>query len=86
MSHYVVHAPFGTDKRSIRSIWIKGFRIKRRSMLPWWRVWTKSGRFDGLCRSKGIADHTVIIFMSDNGGYTIGRADKNAPLSEEKVP
>ena len=33
---------------------------------------------------KGIAQNTVIIFMSDNGGYTIGRTNKNYPLSEGK--
>ena len=33
---------------------------------------------------KGIAQNTVVIFMSDNGGYTIGRPDKNFPLSEGK--
>ena len=33
---------------------------------------------------KGIAQNTVVIFMSDNGGYTIGRPDKNSPLSEGK--
>ena len=84
MSHYAVHAPFGTDRRFYQKYADKGLSHKEAQYAALWRVWIKFRRFNGLCGRKGIADNTVIIFMSDNGGYTIGRHDKNYPLSEGK--
>lgn len=85
MSHYAVHAPFGTDKRFYQKYMDKGLPHKEAQYAALVEGMDKSlGDLMDYVDRKGIADHTVIIFMSDNGGYTIGRADKNAPLSEGK--
>lgn len=85
MSHNAVHAPFGTDKRFYQKYMDKGLPHKEAQYAALVEGMDKSlGDLMDYVDRKGIADHTVIIFMSDNGGYTIGRADKNAPLSEGK--
>ena len=85
MSHYAVHAPFGTDKRFYQKYIDKGLPHKEAQYAALVEGMDKSlGDLMDYVDRKGIADNTVIIFMSDNGGYTIGRADKNAPLSEGK--
>jgi len=85
MSHYAVHAPFGTDKRFYQKYLDKGLTHKEAQYAALLEGMDKSlGDLMDYVDRKGIADHTVILFMSDNGGYTIGRADKNFPLSEGK--
>lgn len=85
MSHYAVHAPFGTDKRFYQKYVNKGLEHKEAQYAALLEGMDKSlGDLMDYVDRKGIADNTVIIFMSDNGGYTIGRPDKNFPLSEGK--
>ena len=85
MSHYAVHAPFGTDRRFYQKYADKGLSHKEAQYAALLEGMDKSlGDLMDYVDEKGIADNTVIIFMSDNGGYTIGRHDKNYPLSEGK--
>lgn len=85
MSHYAVHAPFKTDKRFYQKYIDKGLTHKEAQYAALLEGMDKSlGDLMDYVDEKGIADQTIIIFMSDNGGYTIGRADKNFPLSEGK--
>ena len=85
MSHYAVHAPFGTDRRFYQKYADKGLSHKEAQYAALLEGLDKSlGDLMDYVDEKGIADNTVIIFMSDNGGYTIGRHDKNYPLSEGK--
>lgn len=85
MSHYAVHAPFKTDKRFYQKYVDKGLTHKEAQYAALLEGMDKSlGDLMDYVNRKGIADNTVIIFMSDNGGYTIGRTEKNFPLSEGK--
>ena len=85
MSHYAVHAPFKTDKRFYQKYIDKGLTHREAQYAALLEGMDKSlGDLMDYVQQKGIADNTVIIFMSDNGGYTIGRTDKNFPLSEGK--
>ena len=85
MSHYAVHAPFATDKRFYNKYVAKGLSHKEAQYAGLVEGMDKSlGDLMDYLEVKGIAQNTVIIFMSDNGGYTIGRTDKNYPLSEGK--
>ena len=85
MSHYAVHAPFATDKRFYDSYIAKGLSHKEAQYAGLVEGMDKSlGDLMDYLEVKGIAQNTVIIFMSDNGGYTIGRTNKNYPLSEGK--
>ena len=85
MSHYAVHAPFATDKRFYDRYIAKGLSHKEAQYAGLVEGMDKSlGDLMDYLEVKGIAQNTVIIFMSDNGGYTIGRTNKNYPLSEGK--
>lgn len=85
MSHYAVHAPFATDKRFYDRYKEAGLSHKEAQYAGLVEGMDKSlGDLMDYVAEKGIAQNTIIIFMSDNGGYTIGRPDKNAPLDEGK--
>ena len=85
MSHYAVHAPFAIDKRFYDKYIAKGLSHKEAQYAGLVEGMDKSlGDLMDYLEEKGIAQNTVVIFMSDNGGYTIGRPDKNFPLSEGK--
>lgn len=83
MSHYAVHAPFKADKRFVQKYRDRGMSETEAEYAAIVEGMDKSlGDLMDLVQNKGIADNTVIIFMSDNGGYSVGaRHDKsNAPL------
>lgn len=85
MSHYAVHAPFATDKRFYRKYIDRGMPHKEAQYAALLEGMDKSlGDLMDYVQQKGIAENTIIIFMSDNGGYTIRRDNKNFPLSEGK--
>lgn len=85
MSHYAVHAPFATDQRYYQKYINKSLTHKKAQYAGLLEGMDKSlGDLMDYVQQKGIADNTIIIFMSDNGGYTLGRSDSNFPLSEGK--
>lgn len=85
MSHYAVHAPFKPDKRFIQKYLDRGMLPNEAYYASLLEGMDKSlGDLMDLAEEKGIADHTIFIFMSDNGGYSVGRggeaAGRNYPL------
>lgn len=85
LSHYAVHAPFATDSRYYDKYIAAGLSKKEAQYAGLLEGMDKSlGDILDYLQTKGIAQNTIVIFMSDNGGYTLGRPDKNAPLSGGK--
>ncbi|MDO5571519.1 MAG: sulfatase [Bacteroidales bacterium] len=81
MSHYAVHAPFAKDDRFYKKYREKGLSDREAQYAGLVEGMDKSlGDIMDYLEQKGIDDNTVVIFMSDNGGYTVGRVDKNYPL------
>lgn len=85
MSHYAVHAPFAADKRYYQKYIDKGMTPTEARYATLLEGMDKSlGDLMDLVEKRGIADNTIIIFMSDNGGYSVGRggeaAQRNYPL------
>ena len=83
MGHYAVHAPYKADKRFIQKYRDRGLSETEAQYAAIVEGMDKSlGDLMDLVEKRGIADNTIIIFMSDNGGYSVGvRDDKsNAPL------
>ncbi len=81
MSHYAVHAPYASDKRYYQKYIDMGLSREEARYAGLIEGMDKSlGDFMDLVQQRGIADNTIIIFMSDNGGYTVRRPDKNYPL------
>lgn len=85
MSHYAVHAPFKADKRFVQKYIEKGLSQKEAEYASLIEGMDKSlGDLMDWVENKGIEKNTIIIFMSDNGGYSVGRggeaALRNYPL------
>lgn len=85
MSHYAVHAPFTADKRFYQKYIEKGLPVKEAEYASLVEGMDKSlGDLMTFVEKEGIAENTIILFMSDNGGYSVGRggeaAMRNYPL------
>lgn len=85
MSHYAVHAPFTADKRFYDKYKKAGLTDKEAEYASLVEGMDKSlGDLMDWVEKRGIADNTIVIFMSDNGGYSVGRGgeamQRNYPL------
>lgn len=88
MSHYAVHAPFEADKRFYQKYIDMGLVDQEARYASIVEGMDKSlGDIMDYLEKRGIADNTIILFMSDNGGYSVGvrsktfdNINKNAPL------
>lgn len=87
MAHYAVHVPFAPDSRFIEKYRAAGLDKTEAMYAALVEGMDKSlGDIMAHLEKKGIADNTVILFMSDNGGLSVsGRAGKpnthNLPLA-----
>lgn len=73
MSHYAVHIPFAADNRFYQDYIDKGLEEYEARFASIVEGMDKSlGDIMDYLEDKGIADNTIILFMSDNGGYTVG--------------
>jgi arylsulfatase A-like enzyme len=90
MSHYAVHVPYAEDKRFIKRYVDAGLHPIEAQYAAIVEGMDKSlGDLMANVRRHGIADDTVVLFMSDNGGLSAhGRGGEphthNKPLSSGK--
>ena len=85
MSHYAVHAPFKEDMRFYQHYLDKGLSVKEAQYASLVEGMDKSlGDLMDFVEKRGVAENTIILFMSDNGGYSVGRGgeatQRNYPL------
>ncbi len=88
LAHYAVHIPFDADNRFYDKYKKQGFEEQEARFASIVEGMDKSlGDIIDYVEEKGIVDNTIILFMSDNGGYTVGvrnktfgGVNKNAPL------
>ena len=92
LSHYSNHTPIQRDERFIRKYLDAGLDENEARYASMVEGMDKSlGDVLDYLEAKGVADDTIIIFMSDNGGHCLGQ-DKggrphtqNLPLREGKA-
>lgn len=90
MSHYAVHAPLEIDQRFYQAYIDKGLDEKEARYAAMVEGMDKSlGDLLNYLEEKGIAERTIVLFMSDNGGLSAGgrggeRHTHNKPLSSGK--
>ncbi len=71
MSHYAVHVPFAADERFIRKYREMGLPEPEARYAAMVEGMDKSlGDIMDYLKKKKIDDNTIILFMSDNGGYS----------------
>lgn len=85
MSHYAVHAPL--QGKSDKVSYFEGIPAEDRQGHPHYAAMVESvddsvGRIMRTLDELGIADRTLVVFTSDNGGYA--KATDNAPLRANK--
>lgn len=90
MSHYAVHTPIYGDKRFLQKYLDRGLDETEAKYATMVEGMDKSlGDIMDYLKEKGLAENTVILFMSDNGGLSaVARGGKphthNKPLASGK--
>lgn len=90
MSHYAVHVPFDRDKRFYQSYIDRGMDPIEAAYAALIEGMDRSlGDLRAYLRERGVAENTVVIFLSDNGGLAAcsrgGRpGSQNWPLRSGK--
>ena len=90
MAHYAVHTPLMADNRFIQKYINQGLDIKEAKYAALVEGMDKSlGDLMDYLKEKNLEEHTIIMFMSDNGGLSaVARAGEkhthNKPLASGK--
>ena len=87
MSHYAVHIPIDRDVRYYQKYRDKGLSEKEAAYASLIEGMDESlGEILGWLDRNGERERTVIIFMSDNGGYATGSYYRDEPLFTQNAP
>ena len=87
MSHYAVHVPVDRDVRFFDKYRRKGLSEKEAAYASLIEGVDKSlGDILAWLDSNGLADNTIVLFMSDNGGYATGSEWRDEPLYIQNAP
>ena len=87
MSHYAVHIPIDRDMRFYQTYRDKGLSEKEAAYASLIAGMDKSlGDILGWLDRNGASQNTVVIFMSDNGGYATGSYYRDEPLYTQNAP
>ena len=87
MSHYAVHIPIDHDMRFYEKYRRKGLSEKEAAYASLIEGMDKSlGDILDWLECNGQAENTIIIFMSDNGGYASGKEWRDEPLFTQNAP
>jgi arylsulfatase A-like enzyme len=87
LSHWSVHGPFKAKEDKIRKYEAKKKALGEKQISPVYAAMVESvdecvGRVMAKLEETGLADRTVVIFMSDNGG--VKKVTSMSPLRGEK--
>ena len=87
LSHYAVHIPIDRDMRFYAKYRAKGLSEKEASYASLIEGVDKSlGDILDWLEHSGEAERTIVLFMSDNGGYATGREWRDEPLYTQNAP
>ncbi len=87
MSHYAVHIPIDRDKRYYDKYIAQGLAPKDAAYASLVEGMDASlGELLDYLDKTGQADNTIVIFMSDNGGYATGSQWREGPLFTQNAP
>jgi arylsulfatase A-like enzyme len=87
MAHYAIHIPIDKDMRFYDKYIAKGLTPKEAAYASLIEGMDKSlGDIMDWLEANGEAENTIIIFMSDNGGYATGSEWRDGPLFTQNSP
>ena len=85
MSHYAVHVPLQADNRFVDKYLQRGLSQSEANYASMVEGVDKSlGDIMDFLESKEVLENTIIIFMSDNGGYSL--YGRTPPLHTQNLP
>ncbi|MDD2512213.1 MAG: sulfatase [Proteiniphilum sp.] len=87
MSHYAIHIPIDRDKRFYQRYMDAGLSEKEAAYAALIEGMDKSlGDLMNWLEQNGLEDNTIVIFMSDNGGFSTDTRWRDAPLHTQNAP
>lgn len=87
MAHYAIHVPIDRDPRYFDRYKSEGLSDKEAAYASLIEGMDKSlGDLMDWLEANDEADNTIVIFMSDNGGYATGTHWRDAPLYTQNAP
>lgn len=87
MAHYAIHVPIDPDPRYLDRYLAEGLSTKEAAYATLIEGMDKSlGDLMRWLEEHGEAERTVVIFMSDNGGYATGTHWRDEPLYTQNFP
>lgn len=87
MAHYALHVPIDKDVRFYDKYIERGLSPKEAAYAALIEGMDKSlGDLLDWLDEHGEADHTVVLFVSDNGGFSASTAWRDAPLHTHNAP
>lgn len=87
LSHYAVHVPIDRDMRFFDKYLQRGLSQKEAAYASLIEGMDKSlGDILDWLEQNGEVERTIIIFMSDNGGYATGAQWRDEPLYTQNAP
>lgn len=87
MSHYAVHIPIDKDMRFYQKYRDVGLSEKEAAYASLVEGMDKSlGDLMNWLEINGLEDNTIVICMSDNGGFSTSTAWRDAPLHTQNAP
>ena len=87
MSHYAVHVPIDRDERYYSKYRLKGMSEKEAAYASLIEgIDTSLGEILDWLDTNGERDNTIVIFMSDNGGFATSTDWRDEPLYTQNAP
>ncbi len=87
MAHYAIHIPIDKDPRYYQKYLDKGLSSKEAAYAALIEGMDKSlGDLMNWLEQNKLDEKTIIIFMSDNGGFSTDTAWRDAPLHTQNAP
>jgi arylsulfatase A-like enzyme len=87
MAHYAIHVPINRDMRFYQKYRDKGMSEKEAAYAALIEGMDKSlGEIMDWLENNKMVDNTIVLFMSDNGGYCTGTHWRDAPLYTQNYP
>lgn len=87
MSHYAVHVPIDRDVRFFDKYRKRGLSEKEAAYASLVEGVDKSlGDILAWLDRNGLSENTIVLFMSDNGGYATGAEWRDEPLYTQNAP
>ena len=87
MAHYAVHVPVKADKRFYQKYIDQGIDPRDAAYATWVEGMDKSlGDLMDYLEKNQLAENTIIIFMSDNGGLSVEPSVRSGELNKHNWP